>query len=108
MEATGTDAAGERETITALFADIAGSTALSQDLDPEEARSPIDSVVALMTEAVPQLRRYECGQVARRRHPSAVRRDDCPRESCVGALFAAPRIFWCPARQTCSRLRPGE
>ena len=29
---------GERKTVTALFADIKGSTELEQDLDPEEAR----------------------------------------------------------------------
>ncbi|MEM5428790.1 adenylate/guanylate cyclase domain-containing protein [Cupriavidus oxalaticus] len=52
MEAKGAGAAGERKTITALFADMAGSTALIQDLDPEEARSLIDPVVALMMEAV--------------------------------------------------------
>ncbi|MCY1254255.1 TOMM system kinase/cyclase fusion protein [compost metagenome] len=45
-------AADERKTITALFADMAGSTALIQDLDPEEARSLIDPVVMLMMDAV--------------------------------------------------------
>ncbi|MGE8452904.1 MAG: adenylate/guanylate cyclase domain-containing protein, partial [Pseudomonadales bacterium] len=35
-----------------LFADMAGSTALIHDLDPEEARHLIDPVVALMMEAV--------------------------------------------------------
>jgi class 3 adenylate cyclase len=29
---------GERKTVTALSADIKGSTALMRDLDPEEAR----------------------------------------------------------------------
>ncbi|HEV8718502.1 MAG TPA: adenylate/guanylate cyclase domain-containing protein [Candidatus Binatia bacterium] len=59
MEARGaTD--GERKTITALFADIKGSMALMEDLDPEEARSIIDPVLALMMEAV---HRYE-GYVA--------------------------------------------
>ena len=66
MEAKGGDAGGERKTISALFADMAGSTALIQDLDPEEARSLIDPVVALMMEAVhhyvessaPPLHRY--------------------------------------------------
>src|SRR5215470_909582 len=33
---------GERKTVTALFADIKGSTELMADLDPEEARSIID------------------------------------------------------------------
>lgn len=51
MEARGQDA-GERKTITALFADMAGSTAMIQDLDPEEARELIDPVVAIMMEAV--------------------------------------------------------
>lgn len=51
MEARG-QAAGERKTITALFADMAGSTALIQDLDPEEARGLIDPVIGLMMEAV--------------------------------------------------------
>jgi class 3 adenylate cyclase/predicted ATPase len=51
MEAHGlTD--GERKTITALFADIKGSMALMEDLDPEEARSIIDPVLALMMDAV--------------------------------------------------------
>src|SRR5262245_27429769 len=35
---------GERKTVTALFADIKGSTELEQDLDPEEARALIDPV----------------------------------------------------------------
>ncbi len=51
MEARG-GTGGERKTITALFADMAGSTALIQDLDPEEARRLIDPVVTLMMEAV--------------------------------------------------------
>jgi class 3 adenylate cyclase/predicted ATPase len=51
MEARGSDA-GERKTITALFADMAGSMALIHDLDPEEARRLIDPVVALMMGAV--------------------------------------------------------
>lgn len=45
-------AGGERKTITVLFADMAGSTALIQGLDPEEVRQLIDPVLALMMEAV--------------------------------------------------------
>jgi class 3 adenylate cyclase len=33
---------GERKTMTALLADIKGSTDLMEDLDPEEARAIID------------------------------------------------------------------
>ncbi len=54
----GTD--GERKTITALFADVAGFTALAHDLDPEETRRIIDPALQLMMDAV---HRYE-GYVA--------------------------------------------
>ncbi len=49
-------ALGERKTVTALFADIKGSTELQQDLDPEDARAIIDPALNLMIEAV---RRYD-------------------------------------------------
>jgi class 3 adenylate cyclase/tetratricopeptide (TPR) repeat protein len=47
---------GERKTVTALFADIKGSTELEQDLDPEEASAIIDPALKLMIDAV---RRYD-------------------------------------------------
>ena len=43
---------GERKTVTALFADIKGSTELMRDLDPEEARAIVDPVLQLMMAAV--------------------------------------------------------
>jgi ribosomal protein L40E len=43
---------GERKTVTALFADIKGSTELMRDLDPEEARAIVDPVLHLMMAAV--------------------------------------------------------
>jgi len=43
---------GERKTITALFADLKGSTAFIEDLDPEEARRIIDPALQLMMDAV--------------------------------------------------------
>ncbi len=46
------ESAGERKTITVLFADMAGSTALIHDLDPEEAHRLITPVIELMMEAV--------------------------------------------------------
>ncbi len=52
---------GERKTVTALFADIKGSTALMEELDPEAAHAIIEPVLRLMIEAV---HRYE-GYVAR-------------------------------------------
>jgi class 3 adenylate cyclase len=47
---------GERKTITALFADIKGSTELMRDLDPEEARAIIDPALRMMIDAV---KRYD-------------------------------------------------
>jgi hypothetical protein len=51
---------GERKQVTVLFADIKGSMALLEDLDPEEARRIIDPALHLMMDAV---YRYE-GYVA--------------------------------------------
>src|ERR1019366_5624450 len=42
---------GERKTVTALFADIKGSTELMEELDPEEARAIIDPALKLMIDA---------------------------------------------------------
>src|SRR6266851_6867581 len=46
-----TTSEGERKTVTALFADIKGSTAMMRDLDPEEARAIIDPTLKLMIDA---------------------------------------------------------
>src|SRR5579864_5919203 len=43
---------GERKTVTALFADIKGSTELEQYLDPEEARAIVDPALNLMIDEV--------------------------------------------------------
>src|SRR5205085_3177359 len=51
---------GERKTITALFADLKGSTALIEGLDPEDARALIDPALQLMMDTI---HRYE-GYVA--------------------------------------------
>src|SRR5579859_1282545 len=42
---------GERKMVTALFADIKGSTELMEELDPEEARAIIDPALKLMIDA---------------------------------------------------------
>src|SRR5215475_1180148 len=46
--------AGERKTVTVLFADLKSSMELLLDRDPEEARSLLDPVLGLMMEAVHQ------------------------------------------------------
>src|SRR6266852_2896754 len=43
---------GERKSVTALFADIRGSTELMRDLDPEQARLIVDPVLHVMMDAV--------------------------------------------------------
>ncbi len=48
--------AGERKTVTALFADIKSSTELMEHLDPEQARGIIDPTLKLMIDTV---RRYD-------------------------------------------------
>jgi len=50
---------GERKTVTALFADLKGSTEMMRDLDPELARAIIDPALQIMVEAV----RYYDGYV---------------------------------------------
>ena len=47
---------GERKQVTVMFADITGSLALIEGLDPEEAKQRLDPVLCLMMEAV---HRYE-------------------------------------------------
>jgi hypothetical protein len=53
---------GERKTITALFADLKGSTALIEGLDPEEARTVIDPALQLSNSRLPlQVRKMGVG-----------------------------------------------
>ncbi len=54
----GAEGSGERKTITALFADIKGSMALMEDLDPEEARKVVDPALQIMMDAVHQYDGY--------------------------------------------------
>ena len=87
MEARGgTD--GERKTITALFADLKGSTALIEELDPEEARAVIDPALQLMMDAVHRYEGY-VAQVFRRRHLRSVRRAFAHEDHAHRALYAA-------------------
>jgi len=51
-QAEGSTIDGERKMVTALFADIKGSTELMEDLDPEEARAIVDPALKLMIDAV--------------------------------------------------------
>jgi class 3 adenylate cyclase/predicted ATPase len=68
---------GERKVVTALFADLKGSTQLMEDLDPEEAHAIVDPALRIMVEAV---RHYE-GYVARTTGDG------------IFALFGAPAAY---------------
>ena len=84
---------GERKTVTALFADIKGSTELEQDLDPEEARAIVDPALKLMIDAV---RRYD-GYVVQSTGDG------------IFAMFGAPRRARGPsaARAVCGAAHAG-
>jgi len=64
---------GERKTVTALFADIKGSTELMEELDPEEARAIVDPALRLMIDAAHRYDGYVV-QSDRRRDLRSVRR----------------------------------
>lgn len=64
---------GERKMVTALFADIKGSTEPEQDLDPEEARAIVDPALKLMIDAV---RRYD-GCIAAEFREHFIRATNC-------------------------------
>src|SRR5215469_4131130 len=49
---------GERKTVTALFADIKGSTELMANLDPEDARAIVDPALKIMVDAVQHYEGY--------------------------------------------------
>jgi len=82
---------GERKTVTALFADIKGSTALEEDLDPEEARHIIDPALQLMMHAVHRYDGYvvqSTGDGIFALFGAPVAREDHPQR----ALYAALRM----------------
>jgi len=84
---------GERKTVTALFADIKGSTELMEELDPEEARAIVDPALKLMIEAA---RRYD-GYVVQSTGDG------------IFALFGAPVAHEDhPQRALCAALRMQE
>ena len=82
---------GERKTVTALFADIKGSTELMEDLDPEEARAIIDPALKLMIDAAHRYDGYvvqSTGMGFLRLFGAPVAHEDHPQR----ALYAALRM----------------
>ena len=80
---------GERKTVTALFADIKGSTELMEDLDPEEARAIIDPALKLMIDAVHRYDGYvvqSTGDGIFALFGAPVAHEDHPQRALYGAL----------------------
>jgi class 3 adenylate cyclase len=90
-DALAAETLGERKTVTALFADIKGSTELIERLDPEEARAIIDPVLRLMMDAVHRYGGYiaqSTGDGIFALFGTPVAHDDLPQR----ALYAALRM----------------
>ena len=80
---------GERKTVTALFADIKGSTELMEDLDPEVARAIIDPALRLMIDAVHRYDGYvvqSTGDGIFALFGAPVAHEDHPQRALYGAL----------------------
>jgi double zinc ribbon protein len=106
---------GERKTVTALFADIKGSTELMADLDPEEARAIIDPALKLMIDAVHRYDGYvvptASSRCSARRSPTrtirrgrSMRRCAC-RKSCAGTLRRWWRMAGCRSKRASGSTR---
>lgn len=87
--------AGERKPVTLLFADITGSTLLTEALDAEDAHERLYGVVQLMCESIEAERGTVCrfmgdGVMAMFGAPLAY--EDHPRRACAAALALQNRI----------------
>jgi predicted ATPase/class 3 adenylate cyclase len=102
---------GERKIVTALFADLKGSTALMEALDPEEAQAIVEPALRIMAEAV---RRYE-GYVARTTGDgifalfgAPVAHEDHPQRALYAALQMQQELRADAQRRATKRLRSLE
>ena len=98
---------GERKTVTALFADIKGSTELMADLDPEEARAIVDPALRLMIDAVHRYDGYivqSTGDGIFALFGAPVAHEDHPQR----ALYAALRLQEDPKRYSDRLLQEGK
>jgi class 3 adenylate cyclase len=86
--------------VTALFADIKGSTELMQDLDPEEARAIVDPALKQMIDAV---RRYD-GYVVQSTGTGFSRCSVPP--SRTRTIRSAPSTRRSGCRKNCGAIRP--
>jgi class 3 adenylate cyclase len=92
---------GERKTITALFADLKGSTTLIEGLDPEEARAIIDPALQLMMDAVHQCDGYVAqalGDGIFALFDASIAHEDHPQRAmyaALGVIRCAPKGIHC-------------
>src|SRR6202045_4965845 len=80
---------GEGKTVTALFADLKGSTELMEDLDPEEARGIVDPALKLMIDAAHRYDGYvvqSTGDGIFALFGAPVAHEDHPQRALYGAL----------------------
>jgi class 3 adenylate cyclase len=97
---------GERKTVTALFADIKGSTELMRDLDPEEARAIIDPALKLMIDTVHRYDGYvvqSTGDGIFALFGAPVAHEDHPQRGvgCEDHIPARPKFAETQCSQTC-------
>jgi class 3 adenylate cyclase len=102
---------GERKLVTALFADIKGSTAYMEDLDPEEARHLIDPALKIMIDAA---RRYD-GYVVQSTGDgifalfgAPVAHEDHPQRAVLTALRSRSGWDSILERSSCGRSKPAQ
>jgi class 3 adenylate cyclase len=106
--ATSEEIAGERKFVTALFADLKGSTELLESLDPEEGRTIVEPLLGIMSDAV---RRYE-GYLVRTTGDGVfalfgapVAYEDHPQRALYAALLMQLELR---AMRGCKRRRDGQ
>ncbi|NIP13682.1 MAG: zinc-ribbon domain-containing protein, partial [Pseudomonas stutzeri] len=76
--ATRGQVAGERRMVTILFSDVKGSTAMAENLDPEDVMEIMDGAFDVLDRARVPLRGH-AGPPDGRRHPGLLRRAHRPR-----------------------------
>jgi class 3 adenylate cyclase len=92
---------GECKTVTALFADIKGSTELMEDLDPEEARAVIDPALRLMIDAAHRYDGYvvqSTGDGIFALFGAPVAHEDHPQRALYSALRMQEELRRCSAK----------
>jgi len=86
---TGKSMEGERKLVTVLFADVAGYTAMSEKLDPEEVHQIMEGCFQILMDEIHRYERHH-RQVHRGRRHGALRRTSGPRRPRPTGLLCCP------------------